>query len=70
MVAELEKLIALRRYPKVFVKISHTWSISKQPIVENVSTYERALSAHSLFANRECRMGLWQYSNPKTSRLF
>ena len=70
---ELEKLIALRRYPKVFVKISHTWSISKQPypwldaqeyvkrlhaafgperlmwatdwpIVENVSTYERALT--------------------------
>ena len=29
--AELEKLIALRRYPNVFVKISHTWSISKQP---------------------------------------
>jgi predicted TIM-barrel fold metal-dependent hydrolase len=27
---ELDKLIALRRYPKVFVKISHTWSISKQ----------------------------------------
>ncbi|MGD0776723.1 MAG: amidohydrolase family protein [Candidatus Solibacter sp.] len=70
--AELEKLIALKRYPKLFVKISHTWSISKQPypwldaqeyvkrlyaafgperlmwatdwpIVENVSTYERAL---------------------------
>jgi len=29
--AELEKLIALKRYPKVFVKISHTWAISKQP---------------------------------------
>jgi L-fuconolactonase len=29
--AELEKLMALARYPKVFVKISHTWSISKQP---------------------------------------
>ena len=29
--AELEKLIALRRYPKLFVKISHTWSLSKQP---------------------------------------
>ncbi len=29
--AELDKLIALRRYPKVFVKISHTWSLSKQP---------------------------------------
>lgn len=27
---ELEKLIALKRYPKVFVKISHAWSISKQ----------------------------------------
>ena len=29
--AELEKLIALRRYPNLFVKISHTWSISRQP---------------------------------------
>jgi len=28
--AELEKLIALKRYPKLFVKISHTWSLSKQ----------------------------------------
>ncbi len=28
---ELEKLIALARYPKVFVKISHTWSLSRQP---------------------------------------
>jgi len=28
---ELEKLIALHRYPKVFVKISHTWSLSRQP---------------------------------------
>ena len=26
---ELDKLIALVRYPKVFVKISHTWSLSK-----------------------------------------
>jgi predicted TIM-barrel fold metal-dependent hydrolase len=29
--AQLEKLIALARYPKVFVKVSHTWSLSKQP---------------------------------------
>ena len=29
--AELDKLTALKRYPKVFVKISHTWSISRQP---------------------------------------
>lgn len=28
--AELEKLIALKRYPNVFVKVSHTWSISKE----------------------------------------
>jgi predicted TIM-barrel fold metal-dependent hydrolase len=27
---ELEKLIALRRYPNLFVKISHTWSLSRQ----------------------------------------
>jgi predicted TIM-barrel fold metal-dependent hydrolase len=27
---ELEKLLALKRYPKVFVKVSHTWSLSKQ----------------------------------------
>ena len=28
--AELQKLIALARYPKVFVKVSHTWSLSRQ----------------------------------------
>jgi L-fuconolactonase len=28
--AELEKLTALHRYPKVFVKTSHLWSLSKQ----------------------------------------
>ena len=28
---ELEKLIALKRYPNLFVKVSHTWSLSKQP---------------------------------------
>ena len=27
----LDKLIALARFPRVFVKISHTWSISHQP---------------------------------------
>jgi predicted TIM-barrel fold metal-dependent hydrolase len=29
--AELEKLLALRRFPKVYVKISHSWSLSSQP---------------------------------------
>jgi predicted TIM-barrel fold metal-dependent hydrolase len=28
---QLEKLLALKRYPKLFVKISHTWSLSRQP---------------------------------------
>jgi len=28
--AELEKLLALERHPNVFVKVSHTWSLSKQ----------------------------------------
>jgi L-fuconolactonase len=28
---ELEKLIALKRFPNVFVKISHTWSLSRKP---------------------------------------
>ncbi|MBS1874977.1 MAG: amidohydrolase family protein [Acidobacteria bacterium] len=28
--AELDKLLALERYPRVFVKISHTWSISRE----------------------------------------
>lgn len=28
---QLEKLLALERYPRVFVKISHTWLISRQP---------------------------------------
>jgi predicted TIM-barrel fold metal-dependent hydrolase len=27
---ELKKLLALARYPRVFVKISHTWSVSKR----------------------------------------
>jgi predicted TIM-barrel fold metal-dependent hydrolase len=29
--AELEKLIALKKYPNLFVKVSHAWSLSKQP---------------------------------------
>jgi L-fuconolactonase len=29
--SELEKLIALKRHPRLFVKVSHTWSLSKQP---------------------------------------
>jgi predicted TIM-barrel fold metal-dependent hydrolase len=28
---ELKKLQALARYPRIFVKVSHTWSVSKEP---------------------------------------
>jgi predicted TIM-barrel fold metal-dependent hydrolase len=28
---ELEKLLALQRFPRIYVKISHTWSLSAQP---------------------------------------
>ncbi len=28
---ELKKLLALQRFPKVYVKISHSWSLSSQP---------------------------------------
>ena len=28
---ELDKLLALKRFPKVYVKISHSWSLSSQP---------------------------------------
>jgi L-fuconolactonase len=29
--AELDKLLALQRFPKLYVKISHSWSLSSQP---------------------------------------
>lgn len=28
--AQIEKLLALEKYPKVFIKVSHTWSLSKE----------------------------------------
>jgi len=46
--AELEKLIALRRYPNVFVKISHTWSLSKQPF-PYLDAQELVKRLHSAF---------------------
>jgi L-fuconolactonase len=51
--AELEKLIALQRYPNVFVKISHTWSLSKQPYPwldsqENVKRLHQAFGPQRL----------------------
>ena len=45
---ELEKLIALARYPKVFVKISHTWSLSRQPY-PYTDTHEQVKRLHAAF---------------------
>jgi L-fuconolactonase len=46
--AELEKLIALARFPKVFVKISHTWSISKEPYPWR-DTWDHVKRLHAAF---------------------
>lgn len=49
--AELEKLIALARYPRVFVKISHTWSISRQPYPW-LDAQEHVKRIHGVFGPR------------------
>lgn len=45
--AELEKLIALKRYPKVFVKVSHAWSLSRQsyPYADSQAQIKRLYDA-------------------------
>jgi L-fuconolactonase len=46
--AELEKLIALKRYPNVFVKISHAWSLSKEPYPWK-DTHDHVKRLHAAF---------------------
>ncbi|MFN7922444.1 MAG: amidohydrolase family protein [Bryobacteraceae bacterium] len=53
---ELEKLLALRRYPKVFVKISHTWSLSKQAYPFR-DTWEQVKRLHQGFGPRRLMWG-------------
>jgi len=53
---ELEKLLALRRYPKVFVKISHTWSLSKQPYPWK-DTWEQVKRLHQGFGPQRLMWG-------------
>jgi len=45
---ELEKLIALERYPKVFVKVSHTWSLSHQAY-PYLDSQEHVKRLHAVF---------------------
>src|SRR6266849_2359525 len=44
---QLDMLMALKRYPKVFVKVSHTWSLSKQeyPYTDSQAQVKRLYDA-------------------------
>ncbi|MBI3207788.1 MAG: amidohydrolase family protein [Candidatus Solibacter usitatus] len=64
---ELEKLIALKRYPKVFVKISHTWSLSKQQYPWRDSQ-EHVKRLHAAFGPRRLMWGTdWPVSVTHTT---
>ncbi|MBL8215683.1 MAG: amidohydrolase [Bryobacterales bacterium] len=63
--AELEKLIALARYPKVFVKISHTWSLSKQEYPWR-DTFDQVKRLHQAFGPQRLMWGTdWPVSAHK-----
>ncbi len=49
---KLQLLLTLARYPKVFVKISHMWSLSKQPYPYAGSTEQVRHLYHVFGANR------------------
>ncbi len=53
---ELGKLLDLARYPRVFVKISHTWSISKQPY-PYVDTHDQLKKLYDAFGPRRLMWG-------------
>lgn len=62
--AELEKLLALARYPRVFVKISHTWSLSKQayPYADSLAQVKRL---YDVFGAKRLMWGTdWPVSLP------
>jgi predicted TIM-barrel fold metal-dependent hydrolase len=68
---QLDKLIALARYPRVFVKISHTWSISRQPYPWlDAQEYVRRLldvyGAHRLMWASDWPVDLGWTTYPKT----
>jgi predicted TIM-barrel fold metal-dependent hydrolase len=48
---ELDKLIALKRHPKLFVKVSHTWSLSHQPF-PYLDAQEHVKRLHQAFGPR------------------
>ena len=54
--AELAKLVALARYPRVYVKISHTWSLSKQPFPYR-DTHDQVHQLYDAFGPRRLMWG-------------
>src|ERR1017187_1472432 len=62
---ELEKLIALKRFPNVFVKISHTWSLSRQPYPW-LDAQELVKRLHESFGPRRLMWGTdWPIIEPR-----
>jgi len=73
--ARLELLLALARYPRVFVKISHMWSLSKQPFPypdaqAQVRRLRDAFSAHRLMWGTDWPISLKQLPYEKAVQLF
>lgn len=64
---QLDLLLALARYPKVFVKISHAWSLSAQPYpyvdaIAQIQRLYKTFGAKRLMAGTD-----WPISLPKQS---
>ena len=54
--AELQKLLDLARYPRVYVKISHTWSLSKEPYPYR-DTYDQVHKLYDAFGPQRLMWG-------------
>jgi L-fuconolactonase len=72
---QLELLLALVRYPKVFVKISHMWSLSAQPYpypdaAAQVKRLYEAFGAKRLMAGTDWPISLPKQSYAQTVALF
>jgi predicted TIM-barrel fold metal-dependent hydrolase len=72
---KLDLLLALARYPKVFVKISHMWSLSHQPFpyrdaAAQVQRLYKTFGAYRLMAGTDWPISLKQLSYNKAVSLF
>jgi predicted TIM-barrel fold metal-dependent hydrolase len=54
--AELKKLLDLARFPRVYVKISHTWSLSRQPYPYQ-DTHEQVRKLYDAFGPQRLMWG-------------